>query len=149
MIAAEMKPLRTLLVVGTMRAGSWVMGWILTSMTRMTPRRAALVSNAAGFGLFLLLLDGNLIPGEPLDWAAVLFGLAVFAVCATIDLFWRPWKSRVWQLFDKCDKCRGACQTRQFYLELRCEDTSLHRASLSVRLRLIAAFLASFPIQIA
>lgn len=83
-----------LLVLWTMRATSWAFGWLLARFTPIPTRRAVAAANAAAFALFVLLLYVNLMPGEPMDWAALLFGLVVFAVCAAVDLYWRPWKSK-------------------------------------------------------
>ena len=82
------------LTLATMRASSWVVAWALTRLAGAGVRTAAVFSNVAGFGGFLLLLNFGSLPGEPVDWAAVAFGLVVFVVCAVADLYWTPWKSR-------------------------------------------------------
>ena len=63
-------------------------------MARLAPLRIRLIaitSNAAGFGIFALLLWWNSVPGEGLDAAALLFALVVFGMCGVIDIYWRPW----------------------------------------------------------
>jgi hypothetical protein len=81
-----------LLVLVVMRLASWALGWGLARFFRAGPRTGALVSNAAACLLYIALLYRDLMPGEPLDTNAVLFGLAVFTVYAGTDLFWTPWK---------------------------------------------------------
>lgn len=83
------------LTLAAMRAVSWAAGWLLSRFTSMKSRASAILSNAAAFLAFVLLLYANLLPGEPLDWAAVLFGLIVFALYAAADFYWRPWKPRL------------------------------------------------------
>ena len=46
--------------------------------------------NLAALALFSLLVWQNLAPGEPMDTDALLFGLVVFGLCATADVFWTP-----------------------------------------------------------
>lgn len=82
------------LTLSAMRAGSWALGWILAKLLPVSARPIAIISNAAAFGLFVLFLWRDLMPGEPLDMAAVLFGLVAFGAYCAGDLFWRPWKAR-------------------------------------------------------
>jgi hypothetical protein len=82
------------LTLSTMRAGTWILGWILAKPARVGARVAAVLSNTGGFAVFVLLLLWNLMPGEPVDMAAVVFGLIVFALYCVIDFYWAPWKSR-------------------------------------------------------
>ena len=87
------------LVIATlaaMRLGSWTVGWILAKLARIRPRFAAIAANLAAFAVFATLLLRDLLPGESVDPAALLFGLAVFAVCGWTDLHWTPWKPRGW-----------------------------------------------------
>lgn len=80
------------LTLAALRAASWSLALLMERFTRLRRRPIVLLSNAVGFGLFLLLLLWSLMPGEPLDPAAVLFGLAAFAVFAWMDCYWTPWQ---------------------------------------------------------
>ncbi len=80
------------LALAAMRLCSWAVGWVLSRVARARPGISAALSNAAGFFIFVLLLWRDLQPGEPADVSAIVFGLAVFAAYAGIDLRWTPWK---------------------------------------------------------
>lgn len=80
------------LTLSAMRAGSWAFGWLLAKFTPVATRAIAVASNCSGFVVFVLLLSWDMSPGEPLDLAALLFGLVVFAVFCESDFYWRPWK---------------------------------------------------------
>jgi Ca2+/Na+ antiporter len=82
------------LVLLVMRAASWIFGWLLSRIPRAGVKRIAVISNLLAFGVFALLLWLDLSPGEPIDAAALLFGLVVFVLYCTSDLLWRPWKAR-------------------------------------------------------
>jgi len=82
-----------LLTLAAMRAVSWALAWAMARFSPLRPRAIAVLSNAAGFGLFLGLLLLNLMPGEPLDPSAILFGVAVFVIFAFVDLYWAPWRT--------------------------------------------------------
>ena len=86
--------LLVLLTLGVMRAGSWILGWILSKLSRAGARFATIASNALAFLLFVGLLLWNLYPGEPLDLSAVIFAAVVYGIYGFTDLYWRPWKSR-------------------------------------------------------
>jgi hypothetical protein len=77
-----------------MRATSWALQWILLRLPRIGSRVAIFAGNLAAFALFSVLVWQNLAPGEPMDTDALLFGLVVFGICATADLFWTPLKRR-------------------------------------------------------
>lgn len=77
-----------------MRAGSWTLGWVLAKLLPLRLPLVAIAANLAALAVFVLLLLRDLLPGEPLDFTALLFGLAVFAVCRWTDFYWRPWKVR-------------------------------------------------------
>lgn len=80
------------LTLAALRAASWALALLLERFTGLRRRPIVLLSNVIAFGLFLLLLLWSLMPGEPLDPAAVLFGLVVFAVFAWMDRYWTPWQ---------------------------------------------------------
>jgi len=82
------------LVLFAMRATSWALQWILLRLPRIGSRVAIFAGNMAAFGLFSVLVWRTLAPGEPMDTDALLFGLVVFGICATADLFWTPLKPR-------------------------------------------------------
>ena len=81
-------------VIAGMRAGSWVLGWILSKLAPVRANLVAIAANLLCFAVFVALLIRDLLPGEPIDVAALLFGLAVFAVCCWVDFYWHPWKTR-------------------------------------------------------
>ncbi len=83
-----------ILVLAVMRLASWGLGWVLARFFRAGARTGALVSNAVAYLLYVALLYRDLMPHEPMDANAVLFGLAVFAVYAATDLYWTPWKAK-------------------------------------------------------
>lgn len=63
---------QVLLVLGTMRAGNWALGWMLTKLAGMSTSRSAIASHVAGLLVFVLLLYWDLSPGEPMNLAAAL-----------------------------------------------------------------------------
>jgi hypothetical protein len=81
------------LVLAAMRVASWAIVWLLR-LVRVGPRLSAGAGNLAAFGAFAWLLWWNLVPGEPMDGEALLFGLAVFALYGTADCFWTPFRIR-------------------------------------------------------
>jgi hypothetical protein len=83
-----------LLTLAVMRAASWALAWMLSRFTRARPRTVAVIANLVAFATFCVILNANLVPGEPVDWAALVFGLIVFALYALLDLYWRPWPLR-------------------------------------------------------
>ena len=83
-----------LAVLAAMRVGSWTIGWIIAKSMRGRTAAVATAANVAAFGIFALLLVRDLAPGEPVDFGALVFGLAVFLICCCMDLRWRPWKPR-------------------------------------------------------
>ena len=83
------------LTLAAMRATSWAVAWVMLRIAAANVRIVAVLANLVGFGVFVSLLWVNLLPGEPVDWAAILFGLAVFVICTITDFFWRPWDRRV------------------------------------------------------
>ncbi len=84
-----------LLTLAVMRAGSWAMAWTVLRLVPVNVRRVAVSANVLAFATFVLLLYVSLLPGEPIDWAAIWFGLIVFAIYTIADFFWRPWDRRV------------------------------------------------------
>lgn len=81
-------------LLAAMRAGSWTLGWVFAKLLPLRLPLVAIAANLAAFAVFVLLLLRDLLPGEPLDFTAILFGLAVFAVCCWTDFYWRPWSVR-------------------------------------------------------
>ena len=75
-----------------MRLGSWIVGWILAKFAHLRPKFIAIAANLVAFGVFACLLVRDLLPGEPLDFAALVFGLVVFAIYCGTDFHWHPWK---------------------------------------------------------
>lgn len=80
-------------VLAAMRVGSWAIGWIVAKSVRRRARVVAAAANLAAFGIFAFLLVRELAPGEPLDFGALVFGLAVFLVYCWMDFRWLPWKT--------------------------------------------------------
>jgi hypothetical protein len=79
-----------LLVLVTMRAVSWILQWALLRLARIGGGAGVVAGNLAAFALFSALVWWNLVPGEPMDLEAVLFGLVVFGLCGAADLLWTP-----------------------------------------------------------
>jgi len=84
-----------ILTLAAMRALSWAAAWILQRFTSARAPTVAVLANGVGFIAFFLFLYFNLLPGEPIDWGAVAFGLVVFVIYAAIDILWRPSKRKV------------------------------------------------------
>jgi hypothetical protein len=86
-----------LFTLGVMRAGSWAVAWVVARLVPARGRIVAVIANLVSFAAFVLLLQMNLLPGEPVDWAALWFGLIVFVIYAVTDLTWRPWERGNWR----------------------------------------------------
>ena len=80
-----------LITLVVMRASSWAVEWTLVRLTPLRNRIAAIVANLLALAAFVMLLRVELLPGEPIDWVAVLFGLVVFAIYTATDFLWLPW----------------------------------------------------------
>ncbi|HRY51753.1 MAG TPA: hypothetical protein P5186_27250 [Candidatus Paceibacterota bacterium] len=74
-----------------MRLISWAFGWILYVWTGRITAWQSLSANLASLGLFVGFLFWNLMPNEPFDFAALVFGVVVYAGCFVTDLRWLPW----------------------------------------------------------
>jgi hypothetical protein len=83
-----------LLTVIVMRVTSWLLGWLLAKLLRRATWPVALASNLVGLALFAAFLWWNLMPGEPFDTGALVFGAIVFGVCFGADALWCPWWKR-------------------------------------------------------
>lgn len=83
-----------LLVLAAMRLVSWGIAWVLTRTTPLSCRAAAISANVAGLAAFAFLLWWNLLPGEPMDWSAILFGIGTFSAFGAMDLWKAPWTRR-------------------------------------------------------
>ena len=81
--------------LAVMRAGSWAVAYGVVRLTVARVRCVAVVANLVAFTAFVCVLKLNMLPGEPFDWAATLFGFAVFAIFTATDFFWRPWEPGV------------------------------------------------------
>lgn len=82
------------LTLAVMRSGSWLVGWAAFRLTQAPALASTLVGNTVAFGLFLVFLLWNAMPGEALDIEATIFGAVVFGVFQLIDLKWQPWRRR-------------------------------------------------------
>jgi hypothetical protein len=80
------------LTLSAMRAASWVLGWTLARLTSLSGRGIAISSNIGAFGAFSILLWWNLYPGEPLDFAPLLFGLFTFGLYCLADVYRNRWR---------------------------------------------------------
>lgn len=83
-----------MLTLLAMRATSWAVAWVIVRLVAASRRIIAIVGNVSGFATFVLLLYLNMLPGEPIDWAALLFGVLVFAIYTVTDFYWTPWYPR-------------------------------------------------------
>ena len=81
-------------VLVAMRLGSWTLGWLLARFAPFRAKSVVIAANLMAFGIFAFLLVRDLVPGEPVDLAALVFGLAVFAIYCWADFHWRPWRLR-------------------------------------------------------
>lgn len=79
-----------LLTVVAMRLGSWILGWVFAKLLPNHRKTTCALSNLFAFSVFVLLLYKDLMPGEPMDWAAVVFGLVMYTMFTVTDLFWTP-----------------------------------------------------------
>ncbi len=79
-----------LLTVAAMRLESWILGWVLAKLFPNHHKTTSILSNLIALSVFVLLLYTDLMPGEPMDWAAVVFGLVMYTMFAFTDLFWTP-----------------------------------------------------------
>jgi hypothetical protein len=73
------------LFLAAMRLASWAVAWGIRR-AGVKPRAAAMLANVICFAAFSGWLFYDLLPGEPIDWGAVLFGAAVFGAYAALDL---------------------------------------------------------------
>jgi hypothetical protein len=80
------------LTLSAMRAASWVLGWTLARITPLRRGAIAVSSNLGAFGAFWFLLWWNSYPGEPLDFAPLLFGLFTFGLYYLLDVYRHGWK---------------------------------------------------------
>ncbi len=75
-----------------MRLSSWAMGWVIAKFAHLRPKAISIIANSVALGAFAFLLVRNLVPGEPVDYAALLFGTVVFAAYCVTDFYWSPWR---------------------------------------------------------
>lgn len=83
-----------LLTLACMRAASWFFGWLLSLAFKGSAGWTSLVSNGICLGVFAGLLCLSLMPGETMDYAALVFGAVVYALYLGMDLKWRPWRAK-------------------------------------------------------
>lgn len=81
----------TLLV---MRLASWAVGWVLGRILRRESKGVRLAANVIGLAGFAGFLIHDRLPGETIDRAALVFGIAVFAIFSLVDWWWWPWRRR-------------------------------------------------------
>jgi hypothetical protein len=89
MHALKVTGLLALLLV-TMRAGSWCLQWLLFRFAGIRARMGGVVGNLMALVVFAAFVWWNLVPGEAMDMAALVFGIAVFGLFGTVDWFWSP-----------------------------------------------------------
>ena len=80
-----------ILTLALMRGASWLLGWLAFRFATLSQVPSTLVGNALALGLFVAVLVWNLMPGEPFDFGAAVFGVVVFGLCQLIDLKWCLW----------------------------------------------------------
>jgi hypothetical protein len=85
-----------MLTWAAMRATSWAVAWALSRLTTANVQTVAVVANLVGFAAFASQLDLKMLPGEPVDGAAMLFGLLAFVVYTAVDLFGGPGVTRLY-----------------------------------------------------
>jgi hypothetical protein len=82
------------ITLAVMRAFSWALGWAMIRLVGADVRIAAVVSNTVACTAFVVFLYFSLSPGEPMDFAAVFFGVVVFGIYTAWDLFRSLWKRK-------------------------------------------------------
>jgi hypothetical protein len=80
-----------LLIVAVMRLMSLGLGWALARVLGIGWFPSALIANAGALAIFTGFIVWDLAPGQPFDYEAFAFGVAVYASCLVADLKWRPW----------------------------------------------------------
>ncbi len=81
-----------LLTLIAMRLLSWGPMWVCGKVTKSTNWKPALLFNGIAWSLFIAFLRWQMMPGEPFDTAAAIFGAVVYLVFFIVDLLWLPWK---------------------------------------------------------
>jgi hypothetical protein len=69
-----------------MRLVSWALARVTRRVSSLGPRPGVVTANVVALGAFVAWLYLDLERGEPMDWAAVLFGAAVFGLFLAVDL---------------------------------------------------------------
>lgn len=82
------------LTLAIMRGASWLLGWLTYRFAKVSKVPSTLIGNALALGLFVAFLIWNLMPGEPFDVEATVFGVVVFGVYQLVDLKWCLWDKR-------------------------------------------------------
>lgn len=82
------------LTLAAMRVASWLFGWLCHRFAGRSRLASTLLGNLLGLVLFVVLQFWNLMPGEPVDLAAMVFGVVVFGVYQMVDLKWCLWDKR-------------------------------------------------------
>lgn len=80
-----------ILTVAAMRGGSWLLGWLSYRLGHLRRRSSTALGNGLALALFVGYLTWDLLPGEPFDVEATLFGLVTFGLFHLLDLRWCPW----------------------------------------------------------
>jgi hypothetical protein len=75
-----------------MRLLSWIPMWSLQKLKILSSRKFAFLCNVFALIMFVVFLQVQSMPGEPIDSAAIIFGVAVYLFFFIIDLYWLPWK---------------------------------------------------------
>ena len=79
-----------LLTLAAMRVASWLCLWLLRRVLKRDAAWLPLGANLLALCAFAALLRLDAVPGELLDFRALVFGVIVFAVFFAIDLRWVP-----------------------------------------------------------
>lgn len=78
------------LTLAAMRLCSWSLKLVLTKLMPGRRKLNAVLANGACLVAFISWLYYDLLPGEPIDLAAVIFGVVVFGIFGYWDARTRP-----------------------------------------------------------
>jgi hypothetical protein len=82
------------LTLTVMRVLSWALTWPLVRWWPGRVGAASAAGNSLALLLFLSFLHWDRMPGEVLDFAAAMFGVAVYTIFGLVDWVWLPGRGK-------------------------------------------------------